>query len=204
MVNTHFQTFIDDDELIRELDNIQNEKNFKSRSQLTKIALTQYLELYQQKKAVDFLYEEWLQTKKDDFLHAVNYDEIQLKEKTGDIRKPICIRINGSWLTNPIHKDRCLNLSCSQQYCISIKINKLVNQHFTEEGKKFINTLRGENWRKEFINEFSTSYSLGYFEPGNTTTHYTTNPKISIIETWLKKHTHTHSKGSSYQPLKQQ
>ena len=64
MVNTHFQTFIDNDELIRELDNMQNEKNFKSRSQLTKNALTQYVDLFQTKKAVDFLYKEWLQTKK--------------------------------------------------------------------------------------------------------------------------------------------
>ena len=141
--------------------------------------------------AIDFKFNDWLDAKKEDFIASITYDRSQKDEK--------CIKINGIWMINPTHKDRCFNINCTNQFCISTKINKMVKEHFNKEEKKFINSLQGTNWKKDFINEFNSNYVRGLYEPGNNTSNYINNAKIDLVKFWLDNHLHSRRNTSSRQ-----
>jgi len=196
MVNTHFQTFIEDIETITALDELQKKKNFKSRSQLTKESLKDYLKHDEMNQASDIIFEQMKNARINDFIQSITHIE------------EYCKKVNGYWRVNRTNKDNCHNINCLNPYCISIKINKMVKDHFNKEEKKFINSEEGKKWKGKYINEFNFNYSRGDFEPGNNTTDYKNHEKtnefhsiskINQVEFWLKIQTHSLRNTSSRQ-----
>lgn len=186
MVNQHYQTFIDNPELIISLEELLKKKNL-NRSSLTKLALEKFIEIEDMNQATEIIFEQMKNSKIDNFIQSITH----IEEK--------CIKKEGYWRINRTNKDNCHNINCLNPYCISIKINKMVKDHFNKEEKKFVNSLQGKNWKGKFINEFNFNYSRGDFEPGNHTTDYNNNGKINKVEFWLKIQTHSLRNTSSRQ-----
>jgi len=181
-MNIHYQTFIDDDELIKSLDELLTKKNL-NRSQLTEKALRKYLDIEDMNIAVEILFEQLKQAKWDYYV-AVN---------TTDLNQ--CVKKDGFWKINKYHKDRCYNIKCANMFCISLKAGKLVNNHFINEAKKFKDEQTGKKWKKDFINEFNEKYKHGDFEPP----YYVNNGKEKAITFWLENQTYALSKTSARQ-----
>ena len=186
MVDQHYQTFIDDPELIISLEELLKKKNL-NKSQLTKKALKKFVEIEDMKQASDIIFEQMKNARINDFIQSITHIE------------EYCKKVNGYWRVNRTNKDNCHDINCLNPYCISIKINEMVKDHFNKEEKKFVNSLQGKNWKGKFINEFNFNYSRGDFEPGNHTTDYNNNGKINKVEFWLKIQTHSLSKTSARQ-----
>jgi len=183
-MNIHYQTFIQDDELIKSLEELLTKKNV-NRSKLTELALRKYTVVHDVDLIGD-LYLEEMKKSKWNYYIAVNTT----------IEKR-CIKQNGSFKINREHKDRCFNIKCENIFCISNKAVKMVHNHFTNEAKKFINKIQGENWKKDFINEFNVKYTHGDFEPLDY--KIVVDGKENAIIFWLKNQTHAYSKTSARQ-----
>ena len=178
MVDQHYQTFIDNSELIISLEELLKKKNL-NKSQLTKKALEKFVEIEDMNQASDIIFEQMKNSKIDNFIQSITH----IEEK--------CLKVQGYWRINRTHKDNCHNINCLNPYCISIKINKMVKDHFNKEEKKFVNSEEGKKWKGKYINEFNFNYSRGDFEPGNNTTDYNNNGKINQVEFWLNIQTHS-------------